>query len=342
MIHVGRRSYPYMEETNEGLVREFRRAALASGARSRMLDVGCGRGQLGEAARMLGWEVWGIENDDEARLTAAARLDRLIDADLNDHEAVRRAVGNTSFDALVFSDVLEHVYDPRTVLEHYLELANPGALVFISVPNAVAWTNRVQFLFGRFQYDDTGIMDPNTHSLLHVRDCEGTRRSLRMCCRANLVDASPRSRRAAPREGGLQRPRRRCLGPARARGIRRVPRLYAIGLSGGARGCGGMARTLGVSHHHCRPESRPAGVLRAGHQTLAPAEPHLVGSADNERLRHEAQRDRAAVRQAHAVGAASTRRDFVATTSTPSCPFRLGRFGREFAPPRPFPRWQDR
>ncbi len=83
-------------------------------------------------------------------------------ADLNDEAAVAAALGGTKFDALVFSDVLEHVYDPRTTLEHYLRLLRPGGRVFISVPNAVVWTNRLRWSLGQVKYEDTGVMD-RTH-----------------------------------------------------------------------------------------------------------------------------------------------------------------------------------
>jgi len=159
MIHVGRRRYPYMEELNDGIVREFRRLLPATGA---ALDVGCGRGQLGEALRALGWRVWGVETSDEASLAAEKLLDGIVRADLNDHDRVRRSLADERFDAVVFSDVLEHVYDPRTVLERYLELVRPGGRVFVSVPNAVVWTNRFRWLAGRVRYEDTGIMD-RTH-----------------------------------------------------------------------------------------------------------------------------------------------------------------------------------
>lgn len=159
MIHVGRKSYPYMEEVNEGIVREVQRLLPQTGC---ALDVGCGRGQLGEAVRALGWKVWGIETSREACATARERLDRVIEADLLDRDRVAGAVGDTRFDALVFSDVLEHLYDPRTVLESYLALAKPGARVFVSVPNAVVWTNRLSWALGRVRYDDTGVMD-RTH-----------------------------------------------------------------------------------------------------------------------------------------------------------------------------------
>jgi 2-polyprenyl-3-methyl-5-hydroxy-6-metoxy-1,4-benzoquinol methylase len=159
MIHVNRKSYPYMEEVNEGALREFRRLAPATG---RVLDVGCGRAALGGAIRGLGWEVWGVEQSGEACATADKRLHRLVQADLHDLPRVRAAVGETRFEALVFSDVLQHVYDPRTVLENYLEFVKPGGRVLISVPNMLVWTNRLQLLLGRFEYTDTGVMD-RTH-----------------------------------------------------------------------------------------------------------------------------------------------------------------------------------
>jgi 2-polyprenyl-3-methyl-5-hydroxy-6-metoxy-1,4-benzoquinol methylase len=159
MIHLGRKSYPYMEEVNEGIVREFQRIAPETGV---ALDVGCGRGQLGEAIRALGWQVWGVEQDQGACSTAGGRLDRIVCADLNDEAAVRSAMGQQRFDGLIFSDVLEHVYDPRTTLERYMGLLRPKARVFVSVPNAVVWTNRLSWSLGRVEYEDTGVMD-RTH-----------------------------------------------------------------------------------------------------------------------------------------------------------------------------------
>jgi methionine biosynthesis protein MetW len=159
MIHVNRRSYPYLEEVNDGIVREFRRLLPVTG---RVLDVGCGRGQLGEAISDLGWEVWGVEQSSEACAKARERLHRLIEADLHDLSRVRGEIGDATFDAVIFSDVLEHVYDPRTVLEQYLAFVKPGGRVFVSVPNFVVWTNRLKLLFGRVDYSDTGVMD-RTH-----------------------------------------------------------------------------------------------------------------------------------------------------------------------------------
>jgi 2-polyprenyl-3-methyl-5-hydroxy-6-metoxy-1,4-benzoquinol methylase len=158
MICLNKKKYPYMEEVNEGILRQFRYLPNKGDA----LDVGCGRGQLGEAIRQAGWKVCGVENSPEACETARARLDALIERDLHDYHGVAVELKGKQFDALIFSDVLEHVYDPLGVLETYLAHVKPGGKVLISVPNMVVWTNRLKLLFGRVTYDDTGVMD-RTH-----------------------------------------------------------------------------------------------------------------------------------------------------------------------------------
>jgi 2-polyprenyl-3-methyl-5-hydroxy-6-metoxy-1,4-benzoquinol methylase len=159
MIHLGRSTYPYMEEVNEGIVRAFEHVQRREGF---VLDVGCGRAALGAAISHLGWNVWGVEQNQEACEAARARLDRLIEADLHNYDSVRAALAGKQVDALVFSDVLEHVYDPRAALESYLSFLRPGGTLLISVPNAVVWTNRLRWFFGRVRYTDTGVMD-RTH-----------------------------------------------------------------------------------------------------------------------------------------------------------------------------------
>ena len=159
MIYINKKSYPYLEEVNEGILREFGRLLPLTG---RVLDVGCGRAALGEAIQQLGWEVWGIEQSKDACAAAQGRIQRLIEADLLDINRVETALGQERFDALVFSDVLEHVYNPLGVLEEYLRFVKPGGRVVISLPNAVVWTNRARILCGRVDYADTGVMD-RTH-----------------------------------------------------------------------------------------------------------------------------------------------------------------------------------
>ena len=127
-----------------------------------VLDVGCGRGQLGGAIRALGCRVTGIERNPQAVATAQQRLDEVLPADVADQVAVAAALGDRRFDVLLFADLLEHLPDPLAVLRFYRRFLAPGGRVVISLPNIACWDRRLALLFGRFDYADAGIMD-RTH-----------------------------------------------------------------------------------------------------------------------------------------------------------------------------------
>ena len=153
-------NYPYLEEINEGILRHV--PSTTNGSRPVVLDVGCGQGALAGEIAARGYEVWGIEQDEFAAGRAAKRIERVIQADLTDRDAVGSDIGSKKFDQIVFSDVLEHVYDPLTVLRSYLEYLKPDGRVLISLPNVVNWHTRLAILFGRFNYQNSGVLD-RTH-----------------------------------------------------------------------------------------------------------------------------------------------------------------------------------
>ncbi len=151
-------AYAYQEEVNLPALAALQR--LPAGAR--VLDVGCGRAQLGEAAQACGLHVTGIEVHPDATSVARGRIERLLEVDLLDLDAVAAALGDERFDALVFSDVLEHVAWPVEVLQSYLRWLVPGGVVVVSVPNVASWDSRLRLLAGSFRYTDSGLMD-RTH-----------------------------------------------------------------------------------------------------------------------------------------------------------------------------------
>lgn len=160
MIHVHEQRYDYLEEINVDLVRRipFNRTSQEMS----VLDVGCGSGALSGAIAEKGYTVWGIEANKEAAAKAALRISGVLETDLTFFQAVKEQLGSRLFDYIVFSEVLEHVYDPFTVLKQYSAFLKPGGFVLVAVPNALVWANRLKFLFGRFEYTDTGVMD-RTH-----------------------------------------------------------------------------------------------------------------------------------------------------------------------------------
>ncbi len=150
----------------------------------RLLDIGCGNGAFIGAMARLGWDAHGIDFDEAA--IAAARQ----------HPGVTVAAGNLAsqhypaahFDAVVMSNVIEHVPDPVEVFAECHRVMRPGARLVMITPNMQALGHE---LFGR----DWRGLEPPRHLFLFQRS------SMRRLARAagfTLIDlfTSPGDRTA--------------------------------------------------------------------------------------------------------------------------------------------------
>jgi SAM-dependent methyltransferase len=106
----------------------------------RLLDVGCGRGDLAGWFAERGWSVAGVEPAADAVRQAKARGIEMHHGTLDD-----APWPPGSFDAVTFNHALEHVPDPQLTLRQAAKIVRPGGLVVVSVPNFGAWQRR---LFG--------------------------------------------------------------------------------------------------------------------------------------------------------------------------------------------------
>ena len=102
----------------------------------RLLEVGTGAGLFLKAAERAGWEVAGLELSEAAAEFARERLG--LDVRQERAEAMTCAAG--SFDAAVMFDVIEHLFDPRTVLEAVRRALAPGGALVVSTPNFDAFS----------------------------------------------------------------------------------------------------------------------------------------------------------------------------------------------------------
>ena len=150
----------YLEEVNFELSRVLGRPRT-------VLDVGCGAGQNGAIAKDRGARVTGVEAYAPSVAVARTRLDEVIEADIETDEATALLAGRT-FEVLLFGDVLEHTKDPHAVLARFLPLLEEEGRVVISLPNVAAWPVRLGLLAGRFEYEDTGVLD-STHLRFFTR-----------------------------------------------------------------------------------------------------------------------------------------------------------------------------
>jgi len=131
------------------------------GRNSRVLDVGCSTGYLGEALAAQGCVVTGVDVDPKAAAEARAHLDEVVEADLN-VSALAAIFPGREFDAIVFGDVLEHLVSPDATLRSALPLLAAGGAVVMSLPNVTHGSLRLALLQGRWDYRETGLLD-RTH-----------------------------------------------------------------------------------------------------------------------------------------------------------------------------------
>ncbi len=155
--------YPYFEDVNWGLLRLWgKRHGLD------VLDVGCGFATTSQHIQEVGNRVSGVESNVDAVPIARTRIAQVIQADLQDFERVRDALGGRMFDTIIFADVLEHLAWPVGVLRTYTALLKDRGSVIVSLPNVGLWSVRLGLLFGRFHYVDTGVLD-RTHLRFFTR-----------------------------------------------------------------------------------------------------------------------------------------------------------------------------
>ena len=136
-------------------------AIALAGSGHTILDVGCGKGFLAAAMLRNDNRITGI--DALAPAEVLPSLDRYFQADLEQGiAAIVPQAGLETFDRVLLLDVIEHMKDPgRLLAECQPALKNNGLLV-VSVPNIANITVRLKLLFGKFDYQERGILD-KTH-----------------------------------------------------------------------------------------------------------------------------------------------------------------------------------
>lgn len=169
--------------------------AQAIGRPERVLDVGCGVGLNGLAARKRGAHTTGIEIASDTRQAAENRLHEVLDLDIESDASTAKGLEGRFFDLMLFGDVLEHTRDPLAVLGRLLQHLDPEGHVIVSLPNVAAWTVRLGLLRGHFDYEPSGILD-DSHLRFFTRAS-----AIRLCEDAGLevmrVEQNPMLARAA-------------------------------------------------------------------------------------------------------------------------------------------------
>ena len=108
-------------------------------ANSKVLDLGCGDGELLSAlVQEKQCNGYGVEIDTEGVLAAMARGVNVIQADL---EQGLLDFDNDSFDVLILSQTIQSMHNTETILRDLTRVAKQA---IVSFPNFGYWKNRIQ------------------------------------------------------------------------------------------------------------------------------------------------------------------------------------------------------
>jgi SAM-dependent methyltransferase len=130
-------------------------------SRAAILEIGCGNGATGALALSEGrcGRYVGVELNARAAEEADGVLSEVIVGDVETLEFDWRPA---TFDAIIFSEVLEHLVEPAAVVKKLSRFVRSGGLLLASSPNIAQWRVIKELAFGRFDLADSGVFD-RTH-----------------------------------------------------------------------------------------------------------------------------------------------------------------------------------
>jgi 2-polyprenyl-3-methyl-5-hydroxy-6-metoxy-1,4-benzoquinol methylase len=198
-------------------MREYRAivARIAADAPERILDWGCGWGQITQLLREQGLDVKAFDYRPEAPRQGLQPLERYpaIEAYIS-HDPVKLPFDDGSFDAVLSLGVLEHVAHPDESLEELKRVLEPGGTLYVyKLPNRYSYLEQAAKLIGLYYHganpDDAVYTKGSAISLLRAHGFE-----VREFNRANMLPLTLDGKLATRAAGAIW---------AANRGLARVP-----------------------------------------------------------------------------------------------------------------------
>jgi 2-polyprenyl-3-methyl-5-hydroxy-6-metoxy-1,4-benzoquinol methylase len=134
----------------------------------KVLELGCSVGtQSRILTEKLGCDVTGVELNPIAAHQAEAYCSRVVVENL-DQIDFEKEFSYDKFDVILCADVLEHIYDPSSMLRKVKSVISSNGYVVASIPNITHIALIFEMLQGRFEYRDKGLLD-ESHIRLFTR-----------------------------------------------------------------------------------------------------------------------------------------------------------------------------
>ncbi len=135
------------------------------GSENDVLDLGCGSGLLATLMAEMGNRVTGVDVSGTALEGAASRGVTTVNSDLEEDLPFQ----DGAYDIVVCSEVLEHLFNPRGLLDEARRVLRPGGHLVITTPNIAYVVRRICLLLGWFPEDVEWARTSNTDEWEHIR-----------------------------------------------------------------------------------------------------------------------------------------------------------------------------
>jgi SAM-dependent methyltransferase len=126
---------------------------------NRICDLGCGNGYLTNRFAELGYQITGVDASESGIKIASANFPdaRFVCAQID--EELSQRLGPQSFDLVISSDVIEHLYSPGSLLAVAKSLLKPNGHVLIGTPYHGYLKNLVLSLSGKMDNHFSSLDD---------------------------------------------------------------------------------------------------------------------------------------------------------------------------------------
>jgi len=105
---------------------------------NRLLDIGCGAGNLLQAARKNGWNAQGLDVS-----AGAVKHVRGLGFEVFEGELLDAGFPSEHFDVVTAAELLEHLFDPQPLLHEVARILRPGGLFWTTTPHARGLSGRL-------------------------------------------------------------------------------------------------------------------------------------------------------------------------------------------------------
>lgn len=127
----------------------------ALGART-VLDAGCGNGSVTAKIAAAGMKTLGIDGDEEGIAIARKHYPEL-EFSRADFAASGSVLDGAPFDAVVSTEVVEHLFAPHELARFAWEALKPGGHFIVTTPYHGYWKNLALSLAGKWDHHHTAL-----------------------------------------------------------------------------------------------------------------------------------------------------------------------------------------